>query len=245
LVGYQEEEELPTVYIGQGDWVRDRVDDHEKNKKFWDRTLVFVSSNEGLNRGHLVWLEWALIQQAKSTGRCQLDNIVNPSEPMLTESEKADTREFLQEILSILPLVDLRIFETPKKLHTATVQPDPAAAEAPLDTIVVPAQKDGFEEVFIGENAWYAVRIAGGRLNDIKYIAAYQTAPVSAVTHVAKVDTIEPYGDGGKYRLNFVAPAEEIGPLRLGEAAPTTMQSARYTSYAKLKSATKLFDLFD
>jgi hypothetical protein len=245
LVGYQEEQDLPTLYIGQGDWVRDRIDDHEKKKKFWDRVLVFVSSNEGLNRGHLVWLEWALIDRARSTGRCSLDNVIIPTEPVLTESEKADTRAFLQEILSVLPIVDLRVFETPKKLHTAFTKPDSYEASGVLDTIVVPAQKDGFDEVFIGENAWYAIRIGGGRLNDIKYIAAYQTAPVSAITHVAQVETIEPYGDGGKFRLNFAAPAKPIGPLPLGNAPFTTMQSPRYTSYTRLNGAKNLSDLFD
>jgi hypothetical protein len=63
---------------------------------------------------------------------------------------------------------------------------------------VVPAQKDGFEKVFLGENSWYSVRISGGMLQKIKWIAAYQTQPVSAVTHYAPVARIEPYGvDGG------------------------------------------------
>ena len=67
------------------------------------------------------------------------------------------------------------------------------------DTIVIPAWEDGFQEVFIGENCWYAIRISGGRLNEIKYIAAYQVTPISAVTHVAEIESIEPYWDKGKY----------------------------------------------
>jgi hypothetical protein len=66
--------------------------------------------------------------------------------------------------------------------------------------VVVPAQK-GFRKVFLGENAWYAVRIARGMLPRIKYIAAYQSQPVSAVTHVAPVASIEPYGESGKYKI--------------------------------------------
>ena len=53
-----------------------------------------------------------------------------------------------------------------------------------------------------------------GKLADIKYIAAYQVTPISAVTHVAEIDTIEPYGDKGKYRVNFLSPAQEIDPVR-------------------------------
>jgi hypothetical protein len=57
--------------------------------------------------------------------------------------------------------------------------------------VVVPAQEDGFRDVFIGQNCWYAIRISGGMLQKIKYIAAYQSKPTSAVTHYAPVATIE------------------------------------------------------
>jgi len=242
LFGYQEGDDLPTLYIGQGDGIRKRIDSHEKNKPFWDKVLVFVSSNNGLNRAHITWLEWALIQQAINTGRCKLDNSAIPAEPVLTESERADTQEFLNEILSILPLVEIRVFETAKKLK---VLPQVANSKKNIqDTIIVPAQEEGFNTVFIGENCWYAIRIGGGKLKDIKYIAAYQTSPISAITHFAKVESIEPYGDGGKYKLNFVAKAKAIGPIVFGKSKPGVLQSPRYSSYEKLLSAKELNDLF-
>ncbi|HEY5550526.1 MAG TPA: hypothetical protein VIK52_01455, partial [Opitutaceae bacterium] len=54
-----------------------------------------------------------------------------------------------------------------------------------IDTIVVPAQKDGFEQVFLGENRWYQIRIHSSMVPRIKYVAAYRTVPVSSITHVA------------------------------------------------------------
>lgn len=243
LVGYQEDDDLPTLYIGQGDGVGDRIDKHEKSKDFWDKVLVFVSSNAGLNRAHITWLEWALIRRAQEIGRCKLDNSATPSEPVLTESEKADTREFLNEIFSILPLVELRVFEKAKRIEVASQVVKPT--KNTLDTIVVPAQEEGFNNVFLGENCWHAIRIGGGKLKDIKYIAAYQTSPISAITHVAKVESIEPYGDGGKYKLNFVSPAESIRPIVFGSAKPGMMQSPRYTTHEKLQTADELNDLFD
>ena len=242
LFGYQEEDDLPTLYIGQGDGVKTRIDSHEKKKEFWDKVLVFVSSNGGLNRAHITWLEWALIKQAEKTQRCNLDNNATPTEPVLTESEKADTQEFLNEILSILPLVEIRVFEEAQKIKVATHEPE--ANKNTLNTIIVPAQEDGFRDVFLGENCWYAIRIGGGKLKDIKYIAAYQTSPISAVTHFAEVESIEPYGDGGKYKLNFVSPAKPIGPIKFGAATKGMMQSTRYTTYEKLISAKELMDLF-
>jgi hypothetical protein len=105
------------------------------------------------------------------------------------------------------------------------------------DTIIVPAQKEGFESVFLGENAWRAIRISGGMLPKIKYIAGYQTQPVKAVAR------IEPYGDNGKYQLVFSEPAKPIGPIPLGNAPSGSMQGPRYTTYQKLKNAKQLTDL--
>ncbi len=202
LMGYQDGNDLPMIYIGQGDGVKKRIESHERKKEFWDKVLVFVSSNGGLNRAHITWLEWALIQQAIDVNRCELNNSATPTEPILTESEKADTQAFLNEILSILPLVEIRVFEEAKKINIS-LQEKPKKQNV-LNTIIVPAQEDGFKKVFLGENSWYAIRIGGGKLKDIKYIAAYQTAPISAVTHYAEVESIEPYGDGGKYKLTDV-----------------------------------------
>jgi hypothetical protein len=56
------------------------------------------------------------------------------------------------------------------------------ARRAESDTIIVPAREDGFKEVFIGLNQWYAIRIGAAMKDRIKYIAAYQVAPVSAIT---------------------------------------------------------------
>ena len=112
------------------------------------------------------------------------------------------------------------------------------------DTIVVAARPDGFQNVFLGENSCYAIRISGGRLNEIKYIAAYQVTSISPVTHVAEIDTIEPYGDKGKYRVNFLSPAQEIDTVRyeVGDSPP---QSSRYANYKRLFNAKNLTELFE
>lgn len=244
LVGYEEGEDLPVLYIGQGDGVRSRIDSHEKEKEFWDRVLVFISSNHGLNRAHITWLEWALIDRARTANRSKLDNSTTPNEPILTESEKADTQAFFDEILSTLPLVELRVFEKAKKIETQAEPTARTSSSQTLDTIVVPAQEEGFRRVFLGQDCWHAIRIGGGKLEKIKYIAAYQSSPISAVTHYAEVDSIEPYGDGGKYQLNFAESAKEIEPIPLGDAPAGLMQGPRYTNLTKLLSAKQVLDLF-
>lgn len=246
LVGYSEDDDLPTIYVGPADGVRGRIDSHSATKDFWDWAVVFVSNSGGLNRAHVTWLEHALVKRATEAKRCHLDNGNAPQEPALSEAERADTQGFLKEILQILPLVGLRAFEFPKAV-AAPHASDPSDSTKPPssrpDTIIVPAQKEGFDRVFLGEDCWYAIRISGGMLEKIKYIAAYQTQPISAVTHYAPVSRIEPYGEGGKYRVIFSEEAKEIGPIPYGDAPMGAMQGPRYTSFSKLQTATKLTDL--
>ncbi|MDE0332056.1 MAG: GIY-YIG nuclease family protein [Nitrospinae bacterium] len=196
LVGYRsEDDDLPTLYIGQADGVRGRIELHHKDKEFWNWAAVFVSTSGDLNRAHVAWLEYALVMRVTETGRCYLDNRNAPQEPALSAAEKADTQGFMKEILQILLLVDLPAFEFPKAV-AAQLTTDPLTGAQPSsgkhDTIIVPAQKDGIEETFLGEVCWYAIRISGCMLDEIKYTTAYRTQPVSAITRYAPVSCIEP-----------------------------------------------------
>ena len=248
LTGYRSaEDELPTIYIGEGDVLRSRIDSHFQNKDFWDRGIVFTASNNSLNKAHVRWLESALVSRAAQAKRCLLDNGTEPQQVGLSEAERADTEAFLREVLQILPLVGLRAFEIPKPVVTPQAAPTPPTSEGGskgvLDTIIVPAQQEGFDDVFIGKNCWYAVRISGGMLPKIKYVAAYRTLPTAAITHYAPVSSIAPYGEEGKYRLNFSEPAKPIGPIPYADAPPGSMQGPRYTSLDRLLKAKKLTDL--
>jgi len=239
-------DDLPTVYIGQADQIGSRIESHCMNKDFWDWAYAFVSSNDALNRAHITWLEHQLLKRAQSARRCHLDNATQPREPSLVESERADTMSFLREMLRILPLLGVRVFEKPIPVATpGGGTPSTPDQTDERDTIVVPAQEDGFVKVFLGENCWYAIRIGGGILHKIKYIAAYQTAPVSAITHYAQVERIEPYGSEGKYRVVFTGPAKALErPIPFADAPQGSMQGPRYTSFVKLKSAKRISDLF-
>ena len=247
LAGYMgDDDDLPPVYIGQADGVRNRIDSHLQNKDFWDWGIVFVSTSGGLNRAHVTWLEYALVDRAVQTKRCRLENSNVPQEPALSEAEKADIQGFLKEILQILPLVGLRAFEFAKAVATPRATTAEAASKPRShepDTVIVPAKEEGFERVFLGENCWYSIRISGGMLPKIKYIAAYQSQPVSAITHYAPVDRIEPYGESGKYKIIFSEKAQPLGPIPYKDAPAGSMQGPRYTTFTKLKMAKKLTDV--
>jgi len=258
--GNSDDDDLPIVYVGEGDGIRDRIDTHEKTKEFWSWGVAFVSTSRALNKAHVQWLEYAIVDQARRAQRCKLDNSNVPKAPELTESETADTKGFLKEVLQILPLVGLRAFEMPKPVAVATAPARSDGSAVPVDaliqnlrdatasiqdTVIVPAREEGFKHVFMEQDCWYAIRISGGALSRIKWIAAYRTTPVSAITHYAPVASIEPYGDGTKYKLNFAEKAQALkSPIVFGDATTGTMQGTRYTSIKKLLSAKKVSELF-
>lgn len=244
LWGYVEDDGLPTLYIGQGEAVGDRIEDHVKNKEFWQFCVTFTSTSSNFNTAHARWLEYALLREARQIKQCHLDNGNQPQEPTLAKSDKHDAQRFFQEVVRILPLVGLRALEKIKPIlfqRALAAQPE---NDAGFDTVIVPANPDGFKETFLGENCWYQIRISGAMLSKIKWIAAYVTAPTKAITHVAPVKHIEPYGNEGKYRLVFSEPARAIGPIELGNAPKGTMQGPRYCKYSKLIAAKKFGDIF-
>ena len=114
-----------------------------------------------------------------------------------------------------------------------------------LDTIVVPANEEGFNEVFLGQSCWYEIRISSSMLDRIKYIAGYQTAPISAITYYAEVRKIEKYKNTNKYVVYFKDRAKKIGPVKLPKnikgIAP---QAPRYTNFKRLSKAKTLNDIF-
>jgi len=121
----------------------------------------------------------------------------------------------------------------------------PKVSVEEADTIVVPAREDGFKEVFMGENCWYKIRMSSAMKDRIRYIAAYQTAPVSAITHYAEIRKIEKYRGTGKYILYFKDQAKKIGPIKLSKARKgLAPQAPRYTSFSRLLKAKSLVDLF-
>lgn len=115
-----------------------------------------------------------------------------------------------------------------------------------LDTVVIPAREEGFQKTFLGENCWHAIRLHGTMRPQIKYIAVYQVAPISAITHIAPVESIEPWEDSGKYVVKFSEPAKEINPpIRLVQKGRVkALQNLRYTTLNRLEQAKTLDDIW-
>lgn len=140
-----------------------------------------------------------------------------------------------------------------KKLHRFTPFKDDILTDISrnedadeLDTIIVPAREEGFNEEFLKNNCWFAIRIAGAMLDKIKYIAAYQVAPVSGITYVAEVESIKKYNDTNKYIVYFkVGTTQKINKIGLGKKKGQAPQAPRYSSYKTMMTAKTLDDLWN
>lgn len=117
-------------------------------------------------------------------------------------------------------------------------------APSDIDTMVVPAHEDGFQEAFLGENSWYAFRMHSSMLQRIKYIAVYRSAPVSAITHYAPVKSIDPWKDSSKYIAYFSEPAREVGPIKLEKKRVKMLRAPRYTTLDRLLAARDMDEVF-
>ncbi len=111
LLGNEGDRDQPTVYVGEAETVRDRLDNHQANKDFWQTAIVFTTNGNPLNKAEVQYLEARLVELAKKNKRCHLDNSTQPKRPSLSEADEAKVFGYLDELLSLLPVLGVNVFE--------------------------------------------------------------------------------------------------------------------------------------
>ena len=110
------------------------------------------------------------------------------------------------------------------------------------NTVILSSVDRGFEETFMGEAeipCWYPCRCSAERISNLKYIAVYRGAPVSAITHYAKVKEIT-YSKEKKCNVCYFegAPIKLPHDIVLGSKSGCFFRGAKYTSIESLLNAT-------
>ncbi len=107
----QTEDGASKLYVGEADALGERIKQHVSGKEFWTRAVAFTSTNEGLNKANVRYLESRLLALAKTANQWALDNGTFPAPSPLSEADRADAEWFLAEMLVIFPLLGIDAFE--------------------------------------------------------------------------------------------------------------------------------------
>jgi hypothetical protein len=120
LVGLSSKSDLPIVYVGEGDPVRDRLLSHnsDSEKDFWTQAIFFTGN---LNKAHIQHLESRLISLAEQAKRCEKVNKKQPTLPSLSEMDFADAEGFLEEMLLCFGVLGYDFFQLPIEQNNSNV----------------------------------------------------------------------------------------------------------------------------
>lgn len=105
------------VYIGEGSEIKDgvfgRLRSHntDKKKNWWIDTVVFISANNYLGATHVKHLEKLIYDDIKDIGRFKIMNDNTPRGQKVTKKEDVDSKEFMNNIKSIVSLIGYRVFD--------------------------------------------------------------------------------------------------------------------------------------
>ncbi len=119
------------VYIGEAEEVRVRLNQHLAQKDFWNETVVFVSKDENLNKAHIKYLENRLYQTAKTANRYKIENSVIPTQSSISESDRAEMEEFLENVKLLVNTLGHKVFEEKREQKIRTKQRDTFCIVAP------------------------------------------------------------------------------------------------------------------
>ncbi|HYM93406.1 MAG TPA: GIY-YIG nuclease family protein [Chitinophagaceae bacterium] len=107
----KDEEGRDQVYIGEAETILKRLNQQLTQKDFWHETIIFVSKDENLNKAHIKYLENRLHEIATATNRYKIENSIIPTQSSISESERAEMEEFIENIKLLVNTFGHKVFE--------------------------------------------------------------------------------------------------------------------------------------
>jgi len=109
------------IYIGEAETVYSRLLQHLNQKDFWNEAIIFISKDENLNKAHIKYLENKLYEIAKQVNRYHIDNTTVPTLSSISESDRAEMEEFLENVKLLVSTLGHKAFDT--KRETSSIKP--------------------------------------------------------------------------------------------------------------------------
>jgi len=100
------------VYIGESEVLYDRLKQHVSQKEFWNEAVAIFSKDENMNKAHIKYLEHRMYELAKDSNRYMIDNFNSPTQSSISEPDKAEMEEFLDNIKLIINTMGYKVFST-------------------------------------------------------------------------------------------------------------------------------------
>jgi len=104
------------VYIGEAESILKRLNQHLTSKDFWRETIVFISKDDNLNKAHIKYLENRLHEIAISTNRYKIHNSVTPTQSSISESDRAEMEEYIENIKLLVNTLGHKVFEEKREI---------------------------------------------------------------------------------------------------------------------------------
>ena len=105
-----DEGEKREIYIGEAEDIRMRITQHVKDYKWWTSVVFITELGNRLNKAEIKYVESQLINKAKSISKLKTINKKNEKAPSLKEHEQLKIDAFLDDVLTILPFAQVRVF---------------------------------------------------------------------------------------------------------------------------------------
>jgi hypothetical protein len=114
----KDDEGQDLVYIGEAESILKRLNQHLTQKDFWHETIIFISKDDNLNKAHVKYLEHRLFDAASKVNRYKIENNAVPSQVSISESDRAEMEEFINNIKLLVNTLGHKVFEL-KRNETA------------------------------------------------------------------------------------------------------------------------------
>ncbi|NJD37546.1 MAG: GIY-YIG nuclease family protein [Geobacter sp.] len=110
------------VYIGESENVIKRLNDHVRQKDFWNELVIFTSKDENLTKSHIKYLEARLTSLATQAERYKIENSNTPPESSLPRADKDTMEEFISNMRIVLGTLGHKVLEPLKVIASSEEQ---------------------------------------------------------------------------------------------------------------------------
>ncbi|HLU84209.1 MAG TPA: GIY-YIG nuclease family protein [Vicingaceae bacterium] len=118
----KDEDGKDKVYIGEAESILKRLNQQLTQKEFWNEAIVFISKDENLNKAHIKYLENRLHEIAILTNRYKVDNSIVPTQSSISESDKAEMEEFIENVKMLVNTLGHKVFEEKREFKSKQKQ---------------------------------------------------------------------------------------------------------------------------